>query len=317
MLKLLDKKNLLVIVGPTASGKTSLSIDLAIHFDGEIVSADSMQIYRGMDIATAKPPKEEKRGIAHHLIDILDTNEHFSVADYTKLANEAISDIYSRGKMPIVAGGTGLYINSLIDNIYFDEIKSDPQIRQRLQKEAEQYGNNAMLDRLYSIDEETAKELHANNINRIIRAIEVYEQTGITLAEHKRRSRQFESPYAPCIIGLAFKERDNLYDRINQRVDEMLESGLLDEARSFYNKELSRTSVQAIGYKELRPYLLGEESLENCIEELKKQTRRYAKRQITWFRRDERIQWIYVDELKDNLEVFNTAKKIIANSYNL
>ena len=178
-----------------------------------------------------------------------------------------------------------------------------------MQKEAEKFGNDAMLDRLYSIDVETAKTLHSNNINRIIRAIEVYEQTGITLAEHKRRSRQFESPYEPCIIGLAFKERANLYNRINQRVDEMLECGLLDEARTFYSKELSKTSVQAIGYKELRPYLLGEESLDNCIEELKKQTRRYAKRQITWFRRDERIQWIYVDEFKDNLEVFNTAKK--------
>lgn len=317
MLKLLDKKLLPVVVGSTASGKTSLSIELAIHFNGEIVSADSMQIYRGMDIATAKPTTEEKRGVTHHLIDILDTNEHFSVADYTKLANQAISEIFSRGKLPIVAGGTGLYINSLIDNIYFDEIKADPQIRQRLQKEAEKFGNDAMLDRLYSIDVETAKTLHSNNINRIIRAIEVYEQTGITLAEHKRRSRQFESPYEPCIIGLAFKERANLYNRINQRVDEMLECGLLDEARTFYSKELSKTSVQAIGYKELRPYLLGEESLDNCIEELKKQTRRYAKRQITWFRRDERIQWIYVDEFKDNLEVFNTAKKIIANSYNL
>lgn len=313
----MDKKFLPVVVGPTASGKTSLSIDLALHFGGEIISADSMQIYRGMDIATAKPTNEEKRGVPHHLVDILHTHEHFSVADYTKLANKAITDIYSRGKMPIVVGGTGLYINSLIDNIYFDEIKTDPKIRQRLQEEAEQYGNDAMLARLYSIDEETAKTLHSNNINRVIRAIEVYEQTGITLAEHKRRSRRFESPYSPCIIGLAFRDRTNLYDRINRRVDEMLEHGLLDEARSFYSKELSKTSVQAIGYKELRPYLLGEESLENCIEELKKQTRRYAKRQITWFRRDERIEWIYVDEFKDNLELFNTAKKIIAKSYNL
>lgn len=313
----MEKIFLPVIVGPTASGKTSLSIELALRFNAEIISADSMQIYRGMDVATAKPTMAERQGIAHHLIDIIDTNEHFSVADYVDLANQAITEIYSRGKMSIVAGGTGLYINSLIDNISFDEIKTDYKIREALKLEAREIGNDAMLDRLYEIDEETARTLHPNNINRVIRAIEVYEQTGITLSEHKRRSRRFESPYSPCIVGLAFKDRKILYDRINRRVDKMLQDGLIEEARAFYDRELSKTSVQAIGYKEMKPYLQGENSLENCIEELKKQTRRYAKRQLTWFRRDERIQWIYIDEMQNDVEVFNSAQKIIANSYNL
>ncbi len=290
------KTPLIVIVGPTASGKTSLSIQIAKKFNGEIISADSMQIYKGMDIATAKPTNEEMQGIPHYLISYLNSDESFSVANYVVLAKEKIEEINSRGKIPIIVGGTGLYISSLIDNIKFDDTSSDSKIRERLFKEANEKGNRYLLEKLYEIDPETAQQLHENNLTRIIRAIEVYELTGEKISTKKIKSRMEESPYNPYIIGLDCTDRQKLYDRINLRVDKMVGMGLVDEANEvFQNRNLS-TACQAIGYKELIPYFKGEDTLLNCLNILKQQTRRYAKRQLTWFRRDSRINWIYIDE---------------------
>lgn len=309
------KKPLLVIVGPTASGKTALSIELAKKYNGEIISADSMQIYKGMDIATAKPTVEEMQGIPHHLMSIIDIDKPFSVADFVMLAKEKIEEIYSRGRLPIVVGGTGLYINSLIDNIKFDDTSSDEQIRERLLNKAKKEGNKALLDKLYEVDPETASQLHENNLTRIIRALEVYELTGEKLSVHKKNSRLEESPYDTCIIGLNYEDRQKLYDRINLRVDEMVKSGLVDEAREVYLNKNLKTACQAIGYKELIPYFNGTSSLEACLDILKQQTRRYAKRQLTWFRRDERINWIYIDQNDYSKEkIFNKVVEIIEKS---
>lgn len=297
-----DKIPIVAVVGPTASGKTALGIKIAQHFDGEIVSADSMQVYKGMDIGTARPTKQEQEGIPHHLIDFLDPAESFSVADYVKLAARVIEDIHSRGKLPILVGGTGLYINSLIDNIEFQPEPDNRAVRKALQKQAEQLGNEAMLEMLRQIDPETASRLHPNNIRRIIRALEVYKTTGITMGEYQRLSRQRPSPYNVCMIGIGFKDRKVLYDRINKRVDLMVGAGLIEEARKVLDSPIGTVAGQAIGYKELKPYLLGEIPLSEALENLKRETRRYAKRQLTWFRRDKRINWIYADQTENIAE---------------
>ena len=310
----MGKQPILVIVGPTASGKTALAVALAKTYNGEVISADSMQIYKGMDIATAKPTIEEQQGIPHHLISFVEQNNDFSVADYLKFANEKIHKISEKGKLPIIAGGTGLYISSLIDNIKFDEKISKSTIRDRLVKEAEQFGNQVMLDKLMLVDEETASTLHANNITRIIRALEVYELTGTKLSEHKIMSRLVESPYNTCIIGLNYGDRKQLYDRIDKRVDIMVEKGLVEEAREVYENSKLKTAHQAIGYKELIPYFNGEASLTQCLDKIKQESRHYAKRQLTWFRRDERINWIVLDENSEIQNILEKCKKIIANS---
>ncbi|HHW46781.1 MAG TPA: tRNA (adenosine(37)-N6)-dimethylallyltransferase MiaA [Clostridiales bacterium] len=307
-----DQIPLVAVVGPTASGKTVLGIKLAHHFDGEIVSADSMQIYKGMDIATAKPTEGEKEGIPHHLIDFLDPSESFSVADYVKLARRVIEDIHSRGKLPILVGGTGLYVNSLIDNIEFQPEPENLKVREELAKQAEQLGNETMLEILRSIDPETASRVHPNNIRRIIRALEVYKTTGITMSEYQRLSRQKPSPYNVCMIGIGFRDRKVLYDRINRRVDLMVENGLIEEAKKVLDSPISTVAGQAIGYKELKPYLMGEIPLSEAIENLKRETRRYAKRQLTWFRRDKRINWIYADQTQD---LTRCAIDIITKAY--
>ncbi len=310
----MSKLPILVVAGPTASGKTALAIELAILYDGEIISADSMQIYKGMDIATAKPTKEEMKGIPHHLMGFLEMDKDFSVADYLALARQKIAEISDRGKLPIIAGGTGLYISSLLDNVKFDQSPGKSQVRERLLKEAEELGKETMLQRLFEVDEETAKTLHPNNINRIIRALEVYELTGIKMSQHKAMSRSEESPYNACVIGLNFIQREFLYERINKRVDIMVQKGLVEEAFDVYKQGGLKTAHQAIGYKELIPYFEGKESLEICIEKIKQETRRYAKRQLTWFRRDERINWIMMDNNTDFENIIDQSKKIIANS---
>ncbi len=308
----MQKIPLIIVCGPTASGKTALSIRLAKLYGCEIVSADSMQIYKGMNIATAKPTTEEMCGIKHHLIDFLEPNMPFSVADYVKLASECISDIVARGKLPLICGGTGLYISSLVDNIAFDDTCASPEFRNELLELAKQNGGEYLLNMLSQFDTEAAQKLHPNNLTRIIRAIEVYKFSGITFTQALENSKR-ESPYKPCFIGINFNDRNKLYERINLRVDLMLKQGLLQEAESvFLNKELS-TSKQAIGYKELMPYFEGTDSLENCIEKLKMSTRHYAKRQLTWFRRDTRINWIYPD-LCNKDEVEDMAVEIINNS---
>ncbi len=305
---------LAVIVGPTASGKTSLSIALAKHFDAEIVSADSMQIYKQMDIATAKPSQNEMQGIPHHLIDFLDVDEKFSVAQYLDLARECIFDINARGKKAIVVGGTGLYINSLADNILFEQ-EEESELRTQLINDAEKFGGEYLLSELSKLDPEYAKKLHPKDVTRIIRGIEINKKFGRTMSEHLEISKKEESPFSPLLIGITYADRQKLYDRINLRVDLMLEAGLLSEAKAFFNKlDNSKTAVQAIGYKELFPYINGEISLEEAVENLKKATRNYAKRQLTWFRRDERINWIYADELSKT-EIENRAIEICEKFY--
>lgn len=305
----MKKPLVVVVVGPTASGKTSLAIDIAKRYGGEIVSADSMQIYKNMDIATAKPTKAELSEAKHHLISIVDADEEFSVAMYKEKALEAIKDIIIKGKLPIVVGGTGLYIDTLINNTTFlDYGKTD--IREKLEKEAEEQGIEALYERLKDIDHETYSRLHINDKKRIIRALELYYATGKTISEQDELSHLNESEYEWCVIGLNAEDRQFLYDRINLRVDMMLSEGLIDEAKEFYSLEHSKTAKQAIGYKELKPYLDGLVPLEDAVEKLKMETRRYAKRQLTWFRRNEKINWINIDcPLSEKL--ITKAEKII------
>lgn len=302
----MDKQFIVVVCGPTASGKTALSVELAKRLSGEIISADSMQIYKGMDIATAKPTEEEKQGIPHYLMDFLDPHDSFSVADYVKMAHDRIAGIASRGKLPIITGGTGLYINSLIDNLNFEETESDYGYRESLRALAQEKGNGYLLGMLREIDPETAAKLHENNLNRIIRALEVYKTTGKTMSEQQRLSKLSPSPYIPCMIQLDY-DRETLYDRINRRVDIMLAEGLIDEARQFMKQSDYPTAAQAIGYKELMPYLKGESELEPCVERLKQETRKYAKRQLTWFRRDGRIHYIKADGEKNFSQIVDEA----------
>lgn len=309
----MQKLPVIVVCGPTASGKTALAVSLAEIFGCEVISCDSMQIYKHMRIATAKPTEEEMRGIRHHLIDFLEPNQEFSVADYVRLASECISDISSRGKIPLICGGTGLYVSSLIDNIGFDDTCSSTEVRNELSKLADENGGEYLLKLLNEFDPETAQRLHQNNIPRIIRAIEVYKVSGTTMSEAIKRSKR-ESPYEPCMIGITCSDRQKLYDRINLRVDKMLDMGLLAETESVLSDSDLKTSFQAIGYKELAPYFNGEKSLDECIEKLKRETRRYAKRQLTWFRRDDRIHWIYSDLYSKYSEIVNEAAKIIRQS---
>ena len=296
---------LIAVVGPTASGKTALGIEIARRLNGEVVSCDSMQIYKGMNIASAKPTTDEMMGIPHHMIGIAEMSESYSVARYVDEAEGVIADIYSRNKMPILVGGTGLYFSSLVDNITFSEEKDTSELRAKLTAEAAEIGNEAMLKRLHQIDPEYAQTLHPNNLKRVIRALEVYYSSGVTMTEQQRRSRINPSEYDLTAIGIRFENRELLYERINRRVDIMLENGLLDEAKESMSDGLA-TSAQAIGHKELIPFLKGECTLDQAVESLKRETRRYAKRQMTWFNRDERINWITADEAD--------IKKLLENS---
>ncbi len=291
-------ERIIYVVGPTASGKTEIGVKIARAIGGEVISADSMQIYRGMSIASAAPTKEETEGVPHHLVEFLDYGESFTVADYVVAAREKISEITARGNTPVIVGGTGLYINSLVDNIEFAPQENTEALREKITRELYEVGAEEMLARLRGIDSLAAEKLHPSDERRIIRAFEIYEATGMTPTEHNRLSREKESPYEPVMIGINYKDRETLYERINLRVDKMVEAGLLDEARKAYEKhsgEGLHGAVQAIGHKELFPYFEGEEELSVAIERLKRSSRRYAKRQITWFSRDERINWIYRD----------------------
>ncbi len=299
-----DKKRVIYVVGPTASGKTELGIGLAKALNGEIVSADSMQIYRDMHIASAAPDDKEREGIIHHLIEFLDYGQEYSVADYVLEAREKIADILSRGKTPIVVGGTGLYINSLADNIEYAPDSSDQELRARLENEFDEMGREEMLKRLSSIDCDAARKLHINDRRRIIRALEIYYSTGKTLTEQNIESRKNAPQQKNIMLGVSYADRQRLYERINLRVDKMLSSGLLKEAEQAFVRigKNGRGALQAIGHKELFPYFEGKEDLEAVTENLKRATRRYAKRQLTWFRRDERIFWIYRDECESALK---------------
>ena len=310
-----NKPFVLAVVGPTASGKTWLGVELAKIYGGEVISADSMQIYKGMDIASAKPTEEEKQGIPHHLMGILDRDVSFSAADYVALANEKIQDVLSRGSLPIIIGGTGLYIDSLLENVKFSEGGSDEAYREELYAFAKEKGNEALHDRLAAIDPEAAEGIHPNNLVRVVRALEVCHVTGRKFSELKRESKLVESPYNSLIIGLNYENRQTLYDRIDLRVDEMVRAGLVEEARQLWQESGMKTAANAIGYKELIPYFEGKAALEECIADIKQETRHYAKRQLTWFRRNQRIEWIMPDTFNKNNEILEKCKKTIAKQF--
>lgn len=306
----MKKIPVIAVVGPTASGKTALAVKIAQRFNGQVVSADSMQIYKGMDIATAKPTAEEMGGIKHFLIDFLPTDVRFSVADYVSAAQECITHVNSDGYLPIIAGGTGLYVDSLLQNITFCEQKTDDAVRKRITEEYETVGGEKMLLRLQSIDPETASRLHPSDKSRIVRALSLFESTGITMTQQYKNSRLSQSPYNVCYIGINYRDREVLYSRINTRVDIMLQNGLLEEAKSYFDLESDTTASQAIGHKELAPYFKGELALSECVENLKRETRRYAKRQLTWFRRNENINWVYPDDYESFDKMFNDVALI-------
>ncbi len=294
-------KRCIAIFGPTASGKSSLALRLAGELDGVIISVDSMQIYRGMDIGTAKPSAEEMRKIPHKMINICEPNERFSVYDFKKRAEEEIGKVLGNRKIPILVGGTGLYFDALFSNTDFGTFDVNPKIREKLEQQLAEQGGCAVLEQLKSIDPDAAKPLHEKDHKRILRALEVYYTTGKTLTQFKSESHRNKSELDFLKISLIFHQRDNLYKRINDRVDLMVKGGLVEEAKQIYESNLLsfQTASQAIGYKELIPYFTNERSLEECIEILKQKTRNYAKRQITWFRRYEDAHKLFMDGHSD------------------
>ena len=289
----------IAIVGPTAVGKTALAIELAKRFNGEIVSCDSMQVYRGMDIGTAKPTKDEMRLVNHHLIDIKMPDENFSCADYAVLAKKAIADIEKRGKTPIFCGGTGLYLDSVIEIPSFCETAKDEEYRSYLENYAKENGNEAVHKMLAEVDPESALATHANNVKRVIRALEIYKCTGVTKSEWDRRSKEVKPPYDATVLFLTCEDREEMYRRIDRRVDIMMAEGLMFEVRGLYEAGLlspKYTASGAIGYKELLPAVRGEGTVDIGVAELKMATRHYAKRQLTWFNKKKNYHKIYVDK---------------------
>lgn len=307
------KKTVLAVVGPTASGKSALAIELAKRFDGEIICCDSMQIYKEMNIGTAKPNLDEQMQVVHHLFDFADPKESFSCADYIPLAQRVVEDIISRGKLPIFCGGTGLYLDRFLSGAQFEETEIDENFRREMESFAKEFGNEALHDKLREIDPISADEIHPNNVKRVIRALEIYKTSGRTKSELDKDSKSFESDYRAIQIGLKYENREILYDRINRRVDKMMTDGLLEETKSLLESgvfEKNATAAQAIGYKELLSYFCGQKSLENAVEDLKMATRRYAKRQMTWFSSHGNVNWLVADE-KSLLELADEAEIII------
>lgn len=301
------QRDLLVLVGPTAVGKTELSLQLAERYSCEIISADSMQVYRGMNIGTAKASTDELERVPHHLIDVVQPDEPFSVTDFQLLAENKIEDISKRGHLPFLVGGTGLYIQSITYGYEFAEGGADDELRDQLQKVASEQGGEVLLERLRIIDPESAARIHPNNHRRVIRALEIYHLTGKTMTEHLAEQK-LGSPYRAYIIGLT-RDRKQLYDRVNRRVDQMIQEGLIEEVERLLCEGYSEalTSMQGLGYKEVVSYLQGKSSLEEAIAHLKQNTRRYAKRQLTWFRRMKEIEWF---DLTDS-SVYNIQLKAI------
>ena len=292
-----EKTKVVAVVGPTASGKTALSVEIAERYGGEIISCDSMQIYRGMDVGTAKVTAEEMRGVPHHLIDIASPEEEFSCADYAVAAKAAIADISARGKLPVFCGGTGLYLDSVLKNTEFSAAGKDEEYRAYLEREC---SPAELHRRLAAVDPESAAAIHPNNVKRVIRALEIYHVTGKTKTEWDSLSRSNEPPYESLVIGLDYRSRETLYSRIDRRVDIMMECGLLDEVRRLDSPAFrASTASQGIGYKEILSHLDGERSLSEAIELIKQYSRNYAKRQLTWFGRNKDIKWIYPDDAPD------------------
>ena len=282
----------LVICGPTASGKTRLAVELALRYDGEVVSADSMQIYRSMDIGTAKPTVEEMRGVPHHMLDVAEPEENFSVARYVTMAAACVDDILARGKLPILAGGTGLYIDSLLSGRSFAAFSG--KTRSALQRRVAAEGIGPLWEELRRIDPQRAEKLHPADEKRILRALEIFYETGKTMTEHDAEDALRPPRYEALTLALSFRDRNHLRHRIDRRVDEMVEAGLIDEVRTLLQSGVPEgcTAMQAIGYKEFTAALKGEESLERAVEEVKLRSRQYAKRQLTWFRRNKAAKWL-------------------------
>lgn len=305
-------RSLIVIAGPTASGKSAVSVKLAKMLDTEIISADSMQIYRGLDIGTAKITNEEMQGIPHHMIDIVPPDCSYSVNEYSVSAQKIADELCRQGKIPILCGGTGLYINSVIDNFDLTEHKSDPVLREELYKLYDEKGGEYLLDILKEFDPETAAALHPNNYRRIVRAIEFYKVSGITISEQKRITQNAPKKYKTYFFVLT-TDRDRLYERINKRVDKMLSDGLLDEVTKLFKSGIPKnaTGMQAIGYKEFASVLAGEMSVAEACEDIKRESRRYAKRQLTWFRANKDAVWI------DTADFYDNPEKIAEHIYNI
>lgn len=299
----MQKIPLVVIVGPTATGKTKLSIKIARELCGEVVSADSMQVYKEFNILTAKPNQAELADVKHYMINVVSIKSDFSVADYVKLAKGHIQSITSKNKLPILVGGSGLYVDSLLNSVSFEGDKlTCLDIRNSLEKRHDQ-GEN-LYKELAEVDPKSAKNIHENDTKRTIRALEFYYSTGYPISDQVERSKQIESPYNPVTIGLNFKNRQTLYENINKRVDDMVQNGLVKEVKFAFENGIGRTAACSIGYKEILPFLDSRQPLETAIENVKRETRRYAKRQITWFKRNKNINWLYVDEFDtfENLE---------------
>lgn len=300
------ENKIIVIVGPTAVGKTYVSVELAKRIDSEVVSADSMQIYKGMDIGTAKITGQEKKGIKHHMIDLINPDEDYSVSDFKDEAEKAIDGLLAMGKTPVITGGSGLYVNSLIYDLDFGQAKSNEKLREYYTYYHREHGEDALFDKLKRIDPASAERIHKNNVKRVIRALEVYDLTGRKFSESYTGIRKKSSKYDCILVGLSM-DRKILYDRINQRVDKMINDGLVEEVKSLLNKGYGKNliSMQAIGYKETIEYLDGNVSLEEAVSILKRNTRRFAKRQFTWFQKDENVKWFQIEDVNkvdDTLE---------------
>lgn len=312
-----DKPNLLVLVGPTAVGKTKLSIEIAKAFSCEIISGDSMQVYRGMDIGTAKIQSSEMEGIPHHLIDVLNPDEPFSVAQFQDSCRQLIPEIGERGKLPFIVGGTGLYVESVCYEYQFTDTGADDEFRSQMQNLADEEGNEALHARLGAVDPQSAERLHPNDVRRVIRALEIYHMSGTTLSS-QLESQNKQSPYNLCIIGLTM-DRQMLYNRIEQRIDEMMDAGLVDEVRSLLGRGFTRNliSMQGLGYKEILEHLEDGVPLEDAVTKLKRDTRRFAKRQLSWFRHMKDISWVDVTDHKNFSGNLEAVRAIIAGKFQL
>lgn len=311
----MNKRKLVILTGPTAVGKTALSVDLAREIGGEIISADSMQVYKYMDIGSAKITKDEMQDIPHYLVDVLDPKEEFNVYLFQKMAKEAMEKIYEKGRIPILVGGTGFYIQSVLYDIDFTENDSDTPYRAELEKLAEEKGAEYLHQMLREVDEASADNIHANNVKRVIRALEYYKLTGEPISEHNQTEREKESPYDFYYFVLN-DDRAKLYERIEQRVDKMVTDGLIEEVQKLKDMGLDRTyvSMQGLGYKEILAYLEGEYDLERALYLIKRDTRHFAKRQLTWFRREREVQFINKPDFdNDNRKILNYMKAKITD----
>ena len=309
--------NIICIAGPTASGKTALAVELAKELDGEVVSCDSMQVYRRMDIGTAKPTPDEMQGIRHHMLDVAEPDEDFSVSRYCAMAGPIVDDIVARGKNAVIAGGTGLYMDSLIRGNDFAPFPSTG-VREQLDAEADSRGIQVLFDRLKSIDPEAAGKLHLSDRKRIIRALEVYLETGETITAHNRKTRLIPPRYTPIWLGLDFENRADLYRRIDLRVGMMLEAGLVEEIRSLLDSGIPEkcTAMQAIGYKEFVAALDGQCSIQEAADQVRQSSRRYAKRQLTWFRRNPSMHWLIRHPGQDAAEILEAARQVLRENDN-